>query len=91
MIVYDELDGCLVRRVAFMNGSFPADKEEITMDVQSSLAISLDDIDLSDIDLFDVEVLSSPNSMALPEAGASSTPWYSCSCSCPNLPMPGEG
>lgn len=51
----------------------------------TTLSISLDDIDLSDVDLFDVEVLNSPNTMALPEAGASGTPWHSCSCSCPNL------
>ncbi|HVQ09755.1 MAG TPA: thiopeptide-type bacteriocin [Allosphingosinicella sp.] len=48
------------------------------------LSISLDDIDLSDIDSFDVEVLNSADSIALPEAGASSV-WHSCSCSCPSL------
>ena len=49
-----------------------------------TLSISLDDIDLSDIDSFDVEVLNSVDSIALPEAGASSF-IHSCSCSCPNL------
>jgi Thiopeptide-type bacteriocin precursor len=48
------------------------------------ISISLDDIDLSDIDSFDVEVLNSVDSIALPEAGASSF-IHSCSCSCPNL------
>jgi hypothetical protein len=51
-----------------------------------ALSISLDDIDLSDIDSFDVEVLNSADTIALPEASASWTPWYSCSCSCPQLP-----
>ncbi|HVQ09753.1 MAG TPA: thiopeptide-type bacteriocin [Allosphingosinicella sp.] len=51
-----------------------------------ALSISLDDIDLSDIDSFEVEVLNSADTIALPEAGASWTPWYSCSCSCPQLP-----
>jgi Thiopeptide-type bacteriocin precursor len=51
-----------------------------------ALSISLDDIDLSDIDSFEVDVLNSAESIALPEAGASWTPWFSCSCSCPQLP-----
>lgn len=51
-----------------------------------AISINLDDIDLSDIDSFDVEVLNSVDSAAIPEAGASWTPIYSCSCSCPSLP-----
>lgn len=44
------------------------------------IAINLDGISLGDLDMFDVAVLETADSVAVPEAGAS-TYIHSCSCS----------
>jgi hypothetical protein len=43
--------------------------------------LNFSDIDLGDIDLFDVKVMEASDTVAVPETGASFTPFYSCSCS----------